>query len=132
MKYQVSARANAIKNAAFTVRENNVEFGITEDDTESINPAELLLAAFAACCLKNIERFSKLLKFEYEKAQINVRGTRQLKPTKMTNITYNIIITSQDKKLNPVLLHKNIQKFGTVYNTLKDSIEISGDIKIIN
>jgi ArsR family transcriptional regulator len=29
------------------------------------------------------------------------------------------------------LLHKNIQKYGTIYNTLKDTCAVSGEIKIV-
>ena len=94
------------------------------------NPAELLLGAFAACCLKNIERFSQLLKFDYENAQIEVIGERQDAPPKMKAIRYTIQIKSQDKRLNIALLHKNIQKYGTIYNTLKETCEVSGEITI--
>lgn len=92
----------------------------------------MLLGAFAACCLKNIERFSDTLKFDYEHAQIEVVGERQEKPTKLVTIKYIILIKSEDPKLNPKLLHKNLQKFGTIYNTLKETCKVSGEIILIN
>jgi len=101
------------------------------DQEQLPNPAELLLGAFVACCLKNVERFSQLLKFDYESARIEVVGERQDAPSKMTEIRYTILIKSQDKRLNAALLHKNIQRYGTIYNTLKETCEVSGDLQIV-
>ena len=58
MNYNVLANALAHHEATFSVKENEIIFGITPDQKELANPVELLLGAFAACCLKNIERFS--------------------------------------------------------------------------
>ncbi|MDB4286042.1 OsmC family protein [bacterium] len=130
MKYQISGSSDAHGKAVFSVRENETFFGIVANKNQLPNPAELLLGAFAACCLKNIERFSNLLKFDYENAQIEVVGERQDAPPKMKAIRYTIQIKSQDERLNVALLHKNIQKYGTIYNTLKETCEISGEAKI--
>jgi uncharacterized OsmC-like protein len=78
--------------------------------------------------LKNVQRFSELLGFEYTKASIEVTGDRQEKPTKIIAIRYVILINSGDEKLNPKLLHRNLQKFGTIYNTLKEVCEVSGEV----
>jgi len=81
--------------------------------------------------LKNIERFSKTLKFDYEYVQIEVVGERQEKPTKLGTIKYTIYIASEDPGLKLKLLHKNLQKFGTIYNTLKETCNVSGEILLI-
>jgi len=52
MKYQVKANASADGKADFSVRENFVPFGIAANEKQLCNAAELLLGAFAACCLK--------------------------------------------------------------------------------
>lgn len=130
MKYQVTGKSNADGTAGFSVRDNSVSFGITEDEKQLPNPAELLLGAFAGCCLKSIERFSKLMKFEYSSAEIEVTGERQDTPPKMTLIKYSIKIKSDDKRLNPELLHKNVQRHGTIFNTLKGSCDIVGNLEI--
>jgi uncharacterized OsmC-like protein len=95
------------------------------------NPAELLLASFAACTLKNVERFSDLMKFQYEKAEMIVNAIRLEKPPRMDEINFELKVFSNDSKLNIDLLQKNIEKFGTVYNTLKPSCIITGEIKKI-
>ncbi|GAL69107.1 hypothetical protein JCM19301_2097 [Jejuia pallidilutea] len=49
----------------------------------------------------------------------------------MEHIVYNLTVYSNDKKLNSDLLKKNIEKFGTIYNTVKLSCSISGTISTI-
>lgn len=128
MQYQISGSINPAREATFSVKERSVLFGVTNDQGDLPNPAELLLGAFAACCLKNVQRFSDLLGFGYTNARIEVSGERQEKPTKMVAIRYVININSADEKLNVKLLHKNIRKFGTIYNTLKDVCDVSGEL----
>lgn len=130
MHYQVSASINPARAATFTVKTSNVTFGILSDQEDLPNPAELLLGAFAACCLKNVQRFSELLGFDYVSASIEVTGQRQEKPTKIIAIRYVVHLKSGDEKLNPALLHKNLQKFGTIYNTLKATCDVSGELLV--
>ena len=132
MNYTVSGKMIAHEQANFIAKQTNMSFGIRSDQVHLPNPAELLLGAFAACCLKNIERFSYTLKFDYEYAKIEVIGERQEKPTKLIAIQYIIYIKSEDVNLNLKLLHKNIQKFGTIYNTLKETCAVSGEIRSIH
>jgi len=131
MKYTITGNSTAHKEGTFTVKQNTISFGINGNESTVPNPAELLLGAFAACCLKNIERFSQLLKFDYDSASIEVVGDRQEKPTKIIKIKYLIYIKSGDPSLNINLLHKNIQRYGTIFNTLKASCEIVGAIKVV-
>ena len=130
MKYSINGNSLSHLKASFTVKENKFDFGITKDHDNLANPVELLLGSFAACCLKNVERFSDILHFDYESARIEIIGDRQEKPTKLIAIKYIIYIKSKDQALNLELLHKNIQKYGTIYNTLKETISISGEVLI--
>lgn len=130
MQYIVSGNINSSQEASFSLRQSKVSFGVLSNQDELPNPAELLLGAFAACCLKNVQRFSTLLGFTYTSAKIEVIGDRQEKPTKLVAIRYCIKIQSEDKELNTRLLHRNLQKFGTIYNTLKDTCEVSGELVI--
>ena len=132
MEYSVSGKLEAHTSAHFTSKTKNITFGIGSKQNHLPNPAELLLGSFAACCLKNVDRFSSMLKFEYQNATIEVVGIRQEKPTKLIEIKYLIRIESKDSHLNPELLHRNLQKFGTIYNTLKDVLAISGEIILVD
>ena len=116
MNYVINGNLTAQKKATFTSSQISVKFAINSNQNHLPNPVELLLGAFAACCLKNIDRFSETLKFNYELVRIEVLGERQDKPTKIIKINYVIFIKSEDASLNIKLLHKNLKKIW--YNLL--------------
>lgn len=131
MQYQIKASSTSNNDGAVHVKESKVDFGTTPATAETLpNPAELLLGSFAACILKNVERFSKMIKFSYTKATLQVNATRLEHPPRMDNIVYDLCIYTNDDKLNSTLLKKNIEKFGTIFNTLTLSCSISGEIKV--
>ena len=132
MNYQIKASSLSNADAVIHIKESNIDFGTTSKTAETLpNPAELFLGSFAACMLKKVERFSRMMKFTYSKATLKVSATRLENPPRMDNIIYNLTIYSNDKKLNTDLLKKNIEKFGTIYNTIKLACNISGTLKTI-
>jgi uncharacterized OsmC-like protein len=92
-------------------------------------PAELLCAALAACLLKNVERYSELLVFEYQMAAIEVRAERQENPPIMTRMHYALEIVTNEPEHRVQLMHRNIRKFGTITNTLAAAVELSGEVR---
>lgn len=130
MTYHVKASSTSKNKASINIKKANIGFGITPTSSDNLaNPAELFLGSFSACILKNVERFSTLMNFEYSSAEITVDATRLEKPPRMEDINYELIIFSQDNNLNLNLLKKNIEKFGTIFNTVKSSCSITGVIK---
>ncbi|RCW92812.1 hypothetical protein DFQ08_102848 [Winogradskyella arenosi] len=79
--------------------------------------------------LKNVERFSAMMNFSYSKASVEVRATRLEHPPRMDQINYELTLYSNDDRLNVPLLKKNIEKHGTIYNTIEQSCAIIGTIK---
>lgn len=129
MNYQIRAYSTSNKDAVAHVKQSDIFFGTTSETSEKLpNPAELLLSSIAACILKNVERFSGMMKFRYTKAEVNVYAVRLENPPRMDNVSYELTIHSDDKKLNTALLQKNIETHGTIYNTVKLSCSISGTI----
>lgn len=132
MEYQSKATSVSNEDAVIHIKQSEIDFGTTSKTSEILpNPAELFLGAFSACMLKNVERFSELMKFTYINATVEVKATRLSNPPRMDNIIYKLTIYSNDTKLNTDLLKKNIEKFGTIYNTVKLSCNISGTINTI-
>ena len=132
MNYHIKASTTSNQVAVLHIKQSNIDFGTTSKTSETLpNPAEIFLGAFAACILKNLKRFSGMMKFSYSKATLEVAATRLENPPRMDNIVYDLKIYSNDKKLNAVLLKKNIEKFGTIYNTVKLSSTISGSISTV-
>ena len=96
---------------------------------DAFNPAEMLLASLAACILKGTERIIPMLKFDLRGIEVSLRGVRQDAPPKMVQITYEIVVDSDETDQRIDLLHRNLQKYGTIYNTLADATELSGTIR---
>ena len=96
---------------------------------DAFNPAELLLAAVAACILKNMERVAPIIHFEYSGVTIKVHGERQDSPPRMSRIDYENIVDSDESEHKRELMHQNIRTFGTVYNTVAPGTQLSGTIK---
>jgi uncharacterized OsmC-like protein len=132
MNYSIKARSSSKNNASIRIKQAEINFGITSESDELLaNPAELFLGSFSACILKNVERFSALMNFEYSTAELTVSAKRLEKPPRMDEIQYELKIYSRDSTLNIDLLKKNIEKFGTIFNTVKSSCSVVGEIKKI-
>jgi uncharacterized OsmC-like protein len=84
--------------------------------------------AFAACVLKNVERFSKILSFRYDEASITVTSERQDAPPKMIRVTYSLRLVTGEAEHRVALLHRNIRQHGTIYNTLAMACDITGEV----
>lgn len=91
-------------------------------------PADLLVTAFAACVLKNVARFSVILPFRYQSAEITVSAERSAAPPRMTSIRYVLRITTDEPPKRVDLLHRNIRKYGTIYNTLAAVCDVDGEL----
>ncbi len=95
---------------------------------DALNPAELFLAAIAACMLKGIERVTPKLKFKLQGVAVRLVGQRQDSPPKMIGVRYELWIDTEepDRRLN--LLHDNVRKFGTIFNTVSAACPLEGTI----
>lgn len=92
-------------------------------------PAELLASAFAACAIKNVERFAQILPFSYESARIEVELHRAEQPSRFDRIDYVLHLVTEEPAKRVDLLAKNLAKHGTVYNTLAAGCDINGRIE---
>jgi uncharacterized OsmC-like protein len=93
---------------------------------QAFNPAELLLAALSACMIKGIERVMPILKFGLRGVEVRVHGVRQDVPPRMESIRYEIIVDTDEPDRRLDLLHENVKKYGTVFNTVSPGTELSG------
>lgn len=93
---------------------------------DAFNPAELLLAALSACMIKGIERVTPILKFELRGVKVIVDGVRQDVPPRMESIRYEIVVDTDETDRRIDLLHDNVKKYGTVFNTVAPGTDLSG------
>jgi uncharacterized OsmC-like protein len=96
---------------------------------QAFNPAELLLAALAACIIKGIERVTPILKFRLQGVEVRIHGVRQDDPPKMRSITYEIAVSTDEPDRRLELLHQNVRRYGTVFNTVAPGTELSGTLR---
>lgn len=96
---------------------------------DAFNPAELFLASIAACMLKGIERVTPILGFDLRGVEVSLRGMRQDSPPKMLSVNYELVVDTDESEQRLALLHKNVQKYGTIFNTVAAAVEISGTIR---
>ena len=96
---------------------------------DAFNPAELLLAALSACIVKGIERVTPILHFELRGVEVRVDGVRQDVPPKMESITYEIIVDTDEPERRLELLHDNVRRYGTVFNTVAPGTELTGVLR---
>ena len=96
---------------------------------DAFNPAELLLAAISACMIKGIERVAPMLRFEIRGVHVALHGVRQDVPPRMESIDYVLTVDTDESDQRLALLHENVRKYGTVFNTVAPGTIISGEIR---
>ena len=133
LTYTVDAGRTGPHVSVGWTRQAEIRFDTGVDLVDDLfGPADLLGAAFAACLLKNVERFSHILSFGYEGASIEVLSERQDAPPKMTRVRYSLRLITNEPAHRIDLLHRNIRQHGTIYNTLAATCEVSGEVVIEN
>lgn len=96
--------------------------------TDAFNPAELLLAALAACMIKGIERVAPMNHFKFRGAEVRLHGVRQDSPPFMASISYELIVDTEEDDRRLDLLHHNVCKYGTIFNTVAAATKLEGRI----
>lgn len=127
--YQVVGRSQAPGSAEILAKGERIVIDASPAMAgDAPGPAELLAPAFAACSLKNVERFAQMLPFRQTGAWIHVTATRQDSPPKFTRISYELHVRTDEPPERVDLLYRNIQRHGTVFNTLAAACEVTGEI----
>jgi len=130
LEYRVSARRIDSHGAQATTKEATISLDTDlAGRADAFNPAEMLLASLAACILKGTERVIPMLGFDLRGIEVSLHGQRQDSPPKMVRIDYEIVVDTDEADQRIDLLHRNLQKYGTIYNTLAGATELSGTIR---
>jgi uncharacterized OsmC-like protein len=95
---------------------------------DAFNPAELFLAAIAACMIKGIERVMPALNFDLSGVEVQLHGVRQDSPPKMVSVDYLLIVDTPESDHRLELLHTNVRKYGTISNTVAAALTLTGRI----
>lgn len=95
---------------------------------DAFNPAELLLAAVAACMIKGVERVAPMIHFHFRGVEARLHGVRQDSPPFMSSISYELIVDTDEDDRRLDLLHQNVRKYGTISNTVAAATKLEGKI----
>lgn len=93
-----------------------------------LNPVELLLAAQAACFIKGIERVAPALNFAFSKVNVFLEAQRPDAEARISDLSYRIEIETEEPDSRLELLHKNLKRQGTIYNTISSTTNMHGEI----
>ena len=128
--YQVRASISPGGTAGVEMEARGLDFDGSELGNPTLpGPADLLAAALAACLSKNLERFSKILGFHYQRGRVTVTLERQDAPARIIRATYLVEVTTDEPDERLQLLHRNLRKYGTITNTLAAACELSGELR---
>lgn len=95
---------------------------------DAFNPAELFLAAIAACMIKGIERVAPMLKFEVRGVNVHLHAVRQDSPPFIASIEYKLEVDTDEDDRRLELLHTNVRKYGTISNTVAAATKLEGTV----
>jgi uncharacterized OsmC-like protein len=95
---------------------------------DAFNPADLFLAAISACMIKGIERVTPMLKFRLQGVAVRLVDRRQDAPPKMIGVDYELWVETDETDRRLKLLHQNVRKFGTIFNTVLAACPLEGTI----
>lgn len=129
MTFTVNAEQNDALRS--TVRMKDATFSIDTSPTgvpDVPNPVELLLAALAACLIKGVERVAPTLGVEYSNLEVQLEAHRPSEEPRIEDINYVVRLTTESNQGKLDLLHKNLMKFGTIFNTVKSGTRLEGRV----
>lgn len=130
LEYTVSARRVNGSGSVANVRGAEVVLDTSlAGRADALNPAELLLAALAACMIKGAERVAPMLHFELRGMSVRLHAVRADAPPSIKTVDYEIVVESDEPERRLELLHTNIRKFGTISNTLAGVVQLTGVIR---
>jgi hypothetical protein len=67
-----------------------------------------------------------MLKFSFRGIEIHVHGVRQDVPPRLERIDYEIVVDTDEPDRRLDLLHDNVKKYGTVFNTAAPGTDLQG------
>ena len=130
LEYEIEARRADPSGSKATAKDAELVLDTSlAGRRDAFNPAELLLAAVAACMIKSVERAASMLKFDLRGVEINLHATRQDSPPKIIEIDYVLTVDTDESDQRLDLLHRNVRKYGTISNTVASATRLDGSVR---
>lgn len=130
LEYRVAARRIDAQGSVATTKDAEIVLDTAlKGRSDAFNPAELLLAAVAACMIKGIERVTPMIRFGLRGVEVTLHAVRQDSPPRLVSIDYELIVDTDETDQRLELLHKNVRKYGTISNTVAEAARLEGTIR---
>ena len=129
--YHVLGHGTGDGLSSFRLADRNIPVDTTWDQEPNgePGPAELFASSFAACLLKNLARSRALIGFRYDEVEVEVVASRSDKPPVFDELAYRMRVRTDESDRRIELAHRNIKKYGTVYNTLSAVCDVHGTVE---
>lgn len=129
LEYKVRARRVDANGSVATCKQAELVIDTAlAGRADAFNPAELFLASIAACMLKGIERVTPMLKFDLRGVEVSLQATRQDAPPRILSVDYTLTVDSEESDQRLELLHTNVRKYGTIFNSVVEAAGLSGNL----
>lgn len=79
--------------------------------------------------LKGIERVTPILKFSLRGVEVTVDAVRRDVPPGIEEINYEIVVDTDEDDRRLELLHENVRRYGTVFNTVAPGTRMEGSLR---
>ena len=79
--------------------------------------------------IKGIEQVAPMIHFHLKGVQVKLHGIRQDAPPMMIAVDYEIVVDTMEDDRRLELLHTNVQKPGTISNTVAKATKLEGTIR---
>jgi len=124
--------ADGVGQAQAAKKSGKVVLDISRDSSPNLpNPAELLLAAFGGCLLKNISKLAPKMRLVIDDVRVDVTGVREDDPPHIASISYQLVLTTEEPKEKIARLVDYLHAYGTVYNTLIPRLNVTEKIVLV-
>jgi hypothetical protein len=67
-----------------------------------------------------------MLKFDFRGVEVRLHGVREDSPPRISDIDYEIVVDTDEDDRRIELLHTNVRRYGTIFNTVSAAAKLSG------
>ena len=131
MNYAVTVTRQDERHAAAAARGHELMLNVKKGDgAAGFNAAETLLAALGTCLLTNVNAIAAKMRLQIDEARVEFTAVRQDNPPLLTQVQYNLILSSPEPPGKLEELYRLAVKWGTVANTVMQGIQADGRLTI--
>ncbi len=128
-EYRVTVTRHDANHAVATTRSFSLTLGARRGEvTAGFNPVETLLSAMGSCLLTSLQMVAELSRLPIDDTAITLTATRDDRPPRLVAISYRLRVVSPLPSARVERLQHLAEKNSTVYQTLAQTISVSGEL----